>query len=206
MNKLEKEVLVVQRTKLFLGAEFTGFREIKGTEYLERIRKNFLFIKRRIAEQDPSYKQIIPYAVIANPKEKKIYFYRRGSEKGSSEKRLYSKGSIGVGGHLEREDCIGEDPIEAGMLREISEEITINGKFTAKPFGFINLESTEVSRVHFGVVYLIETDAKEVKFNNGEISEGGMLSPESIDSQNMEEWSQNILPHIKKSFHREILF
>jgi predicted NUDIX family phosphoesterase len=198
MDKFEKEVLVVPRAKLFSGDEFTGFKALKNTEYLGRIKNSFEFMKRGPAEKDSSYKQIIPYAVIANKKQGTAYFYRRGSGAGYSETRLYSKGSIGVGGHLEKEDCAENEPIEAGMLREISEEITINGTFRAIPFGFINMENTEVSQVHFGVVYIIETDATEVRFNNGEIVEGGMIPPSEMSAENVEEWTEMLIGPVKE--------
>ena len=198
MDKFEKEVLVVPRAKLFLGDEFSGFKALNGTEYLPRIKEYFQFMKRGLAEKDPSFKQIIPYAVIVNKKDGTAYFYRRGSGAGYSETRLYSKGSIGVGGHLEKEDCVGKDPIEAGMLREISEEITIAGTFKAIPFGFINMENTEVSQVHFGIVYIIETDATEVRFNNGEIAEGGMIAPSKMSTENVEEWTEMLIEPVKE--------
>ncbi|MCX6710190.1 MAG: NUDIX domain-containing protein [Candidatus Woesearchaeota archaeon] len=203
-DKFEKEVLVVPRAKLFLEDEFTGFREMKGAEYLKRIKNSFEFIKRGLAETNPSYKQIIPYAVIANKKKGKAYLYTRGAGKGYSEKRLYSKGSMGVGGHIEHEDCNeGEKGfLEKAMLREISEEISIKGKMEYKLFGFINFENTEVSRVHFGVVYLVETDAEEVSFNNEEIASGKMISGEELEKaageMELEEWTEILIAPIKK--------
>jgi hypothetical protein len=46
MDKFEKEVLVVPRAKLFSGDEFTGFKALKNTEYLGRIKNSFEFMKR----------------------------------------------------------------------------------------------------------------------------------------------------------------
>ena len=55
---------------------------------------------RSRAEEDPAFKQIIPYAVFTSGE--KILHYVRGAKSG--EKRLVSKGSIGVGGHINDHD------------------------------------------------------------------------------------------------------
>ena len=101
MPKNHENVLVVRRT-LFdeLGA-FQGF-EPKIDRYLEMFlnRQNNFFVPRSRAEEDPTFKQIIPYAVFTSGE--KILHYVRGAKSG--EKRLVSKGSIGIGGHINDND------------------------------------------------------------------------------------------------------
>ena len=83
MDKLEKDVLVVDRNALFDAEKdkFQGFKPHSNIDFQSRILKGFKYIKRRIAEQDESHKQPIGYALIMNPKTKKVYIrlHPRGS-------------------------------------------------------------------------------------------------------------------------------
>ena len=65
--------------------------------------KNNHFMPRAKAETDPSFKQIIPYVVITDGKN--ILHYVRGKKAG--EQRLVAKGSVGIGGHINRADAPG---------------------------------------------------------------------------------------------------
>src|SRR5690606_38878145 len=87
---------------------------------------------RAAMERDPSFKQLIPYVVMqwTDPSDGlvRVFTYTRGG--GSSESRLHAKRSIGVGGHISREDADGEDdPYLTGMRRELDEEVTIQGDY-----------------------------------------------------------------------------
>ena len=88
---------------------------IKGnSEVLKRIVQNGLFLRRSELEEDPSFKQIIPYAIISNKEPERsgirqsqsFYLFRRTSKQ--TEKRLHNKFSLGVGGHMNpaNRDCI----------------------------------------------------------------------------------------------------
>ena len=54
------------------------------------------FVERPAAETDPSYKQIIPYAVVSHSGS--YFLLKRKSAQ--SEQRLHNKLSIGIGGHV----------------------------------------------------------------------------------------------------------
>jgi predicted NUDIX family phosphoesterase len=56
-------------------------------------------IEREVAEKDNVNLQVIPYVIMINQEENKIFIYQRGS--GSAEDRLVSKYSIGLGGHID---------------------------------------------------------------------------------------------------------
>ena len=55
-----------------------------------------------------------------------MFQYTRG--KGMGEKRLHSKRSVGVGGHISIQDRITDDavPYDEGMHRELAEEVIID--------------------------------------------------------------------------------
>ena len=66
------------------------------SDSLKMIVQKGLFRKRNELEDDPSFKQIIPYAVISN--KGSFYLFRRRF--GQAEKRLRNLFSLGVGGHM----------------------------------------------------------------------------------------------------------
>lgn len=116
----------------------------------ERILQAVDFAPRDALEEDPSRKQIIPYVV-----------FERGEEiwtmiriKGSSERRLHHKASVGVGGHVERE-APGLDTIRAAMEREVMEELVMEHTHLdlIEYIGVLHDATTPVGAVHMGLVF-----------------------------------------------------
>ena len=99
MAASEENVLVVRRS---LFDELGGFHGLNFApeKYLQALlsRGNNFFMPRAAAEDDPSYKQIIPYALIVHGDT--VLHYVRGKKAG--EQRLVAKGSIGIGGQIGR--------------------------------------------------------------------------------------------------------
>jgi predicted NUDIX family phosphoesterase len=123
-----------------------------------------IFIDRSLAENDPGYKQIIPYQIIQNF-DGSIFTYRRSSK--GNENRLKKKLSLGIGGHINEDDKYNfcddvnisdvESTYNAGRYREWKEEVKVTGaKPKEKIIGVIYDPSTDVGRVHFGIVHLYE--------------------------------------------------
>ena len=77
MNQPEENVLVVKRSLLDQLGSFHGLN-FEPRKYLDAIlsRGNNFFFPRVQAEDDPTYKQIIPYVLLAF--EKKVLYYVRG--------------------------------------------------------------------------------------------------------------------------------
>lgn len=148
---MDEQVLVVPREALFAESPFEGMRRGGVEDLLRRIRSCGFFRRRREVEEDPSLKQIIPYAVVRRAEE--VFLFRRTDRGG--EARLHHLYSIGVGGHINPQDT--GDPIEAGLRREVEEELMFAAPWTAHLVGVLNDERTPVSRVHFGLVYEIWT-------------------------------------------------
>ena len=116
-------VLVVKTEKLsqFISGR-TGLVTESNAEMLDIIRAEHEFIPRPDAENDPGYKQIIPYVVLRRGDE--IFMTRRLKKGG--EARLHGLMSIGVGGHINPVDDIDrESVLLRGLERELDEEVEI---------------------------------------------------------------------------------
>ena len=93
----DEKVLVIRRQLFDDLGSFHGFKpEVESYLPAMLSPENNFFLGRDLAEEDPGYKQIIPYAVFHH--EGRFLHYVRGSKSG--EHRLASKGSIGIGGHI----------------------------------------------------------------------------------------------------------
>ena len=119
---------------------------------------------RDLMEQDPSYKQLIPYVIFRYRDASgttQLFQYTRG--KGQGERRLHAKRSIGVGGHISADDAAQVSAYEEGMRRELEEEVLIDAPYRGRMVGLINDDETEVGRVHLGVVHVLDVDQPAVK-------------------------------------------
>ncbi len=152
------------------------------------------FRPRSQMESDPSYKQLIPYILLQykdSSGQPFLFTYTRG--KGQGEARLHAKRSIGIGGHISEEDAAGgADPYETGMRRELDEEVTIHSEFRETRMGLIYDSSTEVGRVHLGVVHRFELVRPDVKSNEDDLSHTSFASIDELkkDRDRLEVWSQ----------------
>ena len=201
------EILVVSRKKLFLDDYFEGFRKARdinfGDEYEKRIQRNYVFKEREKIEKNPDYKQPIPYVIIFNPKIKKVFSFQRAKkDKDYGEKRLQGKWSFGIGGHRERKDAVPPHPIRRAMLREAEEEVGEVNWQRYRNFGYINDDSDDVGKVHFGIVYLMETHNKIIRPKDREIFQGklrGIRELEKIiETKDVEEWSKIAFKPLKE--------
>jgi len=147
-------------------------------------------------EHDPSYKQLIPYVIfrhVDSQGQPWLFQYTRG--KGQGEKRLHSKRSIGVGGHIASEDASADGqrhPYQEGMRRELEEEVVIGSPFHERCVGLINDDETEVGQVHLGVVHLADVARPEVAPREPEIISAGFLALDHLRAlrDEMESWSR----------------
>jgi predicted NUDIX family phosphoesterase len=162
--------------------------------YVPRIleAQNTRFVPRSLAEDDPSLKQIIPYVLVRRGN--RLLHYVRG--KGSGEKRLVAKGSIGIGGHINHRDedlfGTGTDYYDDAVQRELHEELLIDATLTTRVVALINDDSTPVGQVHFGVVHVCEFGDQHVSRGEPCITELQFLTLEQLSARRdaMETWSQ----------------
>jgi predicted NUDIX family phosphoesterase len=195
----EEMVLCFPRTLLDEIGSFQGIRT-NVAAYIPRIleAENTHFVPRAKAEENPSQKQIIPYVLIK--KGDSYLHYVRG--KGSGEKRLVAKGSIGIGGHINHGDeslfLTGLDFYDEALQRELHEELRMDGHFRSRVVALINDDSTPVGQVHFGIVHLCELGEENVSKGEACITDLRFLTlPELLDLRDqMETWSQLCLEFI----------
>src|SRR5213592_3900621 len=193
MRPPNENVLVVRRSLLDQLGSFQGLN-FQPQKYLDAFlsRGNNFFLPRPEAEINPAYKQIIPYALIAF--ENKMAYYVRGKKAG--EQRLVAKGSIGIGGHMNETDeslfAMDEDAYRAGVEREVNEEIKIDTSFEDRIVALLNDDSTEVGRVHLGVVHVFKLAEPKVEKREAMITALTFLPKNELLArrETMETWSQ----------------
>jgi predicted NUDIX family phosphoesterase len=188
MTVATEQVLVVRRDDIFPDGAWHGF----VTENLERhqqvIRERHIFKPRAEVENDPTFQQIIPYVVFRH-RDRYLLTHRL---RASSEKRLRKQYSLGVGGHINPGDLQGGDPILDGLKREWAEEVIYDGNFDAELLGLLNEESSPVSKVHLGVVFLVDGDTPNIRIRETDKLAGELLTLDEmrIHFLEMESWSQ----------------
>lgn len=196
MSAKKEEVLVVRREDIFPDGAWHGFVS-DGLDRAQRvIREQSFFKPRAEVEDDPTYQQIIPYVVFRHDDR---YFLTKRL-KASSEKRLRQQYSLGVGGHINRDDLAGGDPIYDGLRREWEEEVEYSGQFEAQLLGLINEESAPVSRVHLGVAFLVDGTTPDIRIRETDKLSGELLTLEEmrIFFLSMESWSQIVYEELQK--------
>lgn len=151
---------------------------------LAMLRENSSFILRNEAEGNPDLKQIIPYCVLMHIDEAgttRLFYAQR---RGSADRELGGKWTIGMGGHINLEDgsfgkfLMGKigvknlnpnDRFDATILncvkRELGEELEINWQDVLKIeySALIFTASNEVSKDHVAIVLIIKLANEKVK-------------------------------------------
>ncbi|APZ96713.1 phosphoesterase [Fuerstiella marisgermanici] len=144
---------------------------------------------RNEMEQDPSFKQLIPYCVFEH--DGQLFSYRRGTDQG--EARLHAKRSVGVGGHVSTLDLDREgSPYSEGMKREIEEEVNLASGWTERCVGLINDDESDVGKVHLGIVHIFSLDSAQVTPREKSMLDAGFAPPEELlrELDEFETWSQ----------------
>ncbi len=194
-----EHVLVITRALLDQLGSFQGFQP-EVNRYLEAMLApgaNF-FMERPAAELDPTHKQLIPYSIFHH--DGRYLCYTRGGKSG--EKRLVSKRSVGIGGHInpvdQSHDGLGETMYFNSIEREITEELVIGGTHTQTVIGLINDDSSEVGSVHLGVVHRFELSSAEVSSNEDAIQDLQFFTLAELKAKHeeLEAWSQIIVNHL----------
>ncbi len=201
MSAPDENVLVVRRNLFNELGSFHGLN-FEPQPYLEAMlaRGNNYFLARATAENDPTHKQIIPYAILACGD--RVLHYVRGKKAG--EQRLVAKGSIGIGGHLNDNDeslfAWDEAAYRAGVEREVNEEVQIDTPFEDRIVALLNDDTTEVGRVHLGVVHVFQLEKPEVQKREAMITNLAFLTKSQLEErrENLETWSQICLDHFDR--------
>src|SRR2546422_11719117 len=153
----DEKILVVPR-RMLIQKPFRGFTRAGVEDYLLRVREYGVFRPRAGVEEDPSFKQIIPYLLVRH--RGRLFLVQRSTEGG--ETRLHGKYSIGVGGHINRGGVEGaQDVLDAGMKREMEEELLVRGTWQARPGGVLKDASNPVGQGRFGLVQVGAGDSAD---------------------------------------------
>ena len=189
-----EHVLCVGREDIFPDGAWHGFVATGLERAQEVIRHHSFFMPRSEVEDDPAYQQVIPYIVFRH-RDRHLLTRRL---KASGEKRLHQQYSLGVGGHINPGDLENGDPIDDGLRREWEEEVDYRGRFQAQLLGLINDDSSPVSRVHLGLVFLVDGDSPEIAIRETDKLEGELLTLDEmrIFYLGMESWSQIVYDHL----------
>jgi predicted NUDIX family phosphoesterase len=191
-----ERVLVVPTSLFHRLGYFQGFSS-ETDRYLHELLspEHTSYRPRHEVEEDPSYKQLIPYVIFRHTDgagRAFVFQYTRG--KGQGEGRLHSKRSVGIGGHISAEDH-RDDKLATyaeGMRRELDEEVLINTQYTERCVGLINDDETPVGRVHLGVVHLCDVAEPAVEPREADIMATGFQPIDSLlaNLEGFETWSQ----------------
>ena len=190
-----------------------GFQDLPGVStnmvdwhyFVEEVLSVCRFMRRGDVEDGPTMLQVIPYTVLKF--EDKVLIYNRGVKGG--EQRLANKYSIGVGGHINTEDCL--DPrgstdslltLWRGARREMREELTgvdcSHENLDLSFRGFIQVTNTSVEAVHFGVVLEAEFTASICIKESEEINNLEWVDIDRLGEYNLENWSRLVAINILK--------
>jgi predicted NUDIX family phosphoesterase len=197
VSNAEVERVLVVPTELFhrLG-HFQGFCDQVDRYFTPLLSAaHTSYRPRDQVEQDPSFKQLIPYMILhwrnADGRSQ-VFQYTRGT--GQGEGRLHRKRSVGIGGHISTIDAGADsnsNPYQEGMRRELEEEVIVDCPFTPRCVGLINDDQSEVGRVHLGVVHLLDLESPSVRPRESDITDCGFRPVEEIlaDLDGFETWS-----------------
>jgi predicted NUDIX family phosphoesterase len=193
-------VLVVPTALLHRLGHFQGFCR-DAERYLQELLDpaHTSYRPRHQCEEDPSYKQLIPYVIFRYRDPQggvHLFQYTRG--KGQGEGRLHSKKSVGIGGHISLEDSACETggtaagAYQEGMRRELAEEVIVETPCVETRVGLINDDTTPVGQVHLGVVHIFDVESPDVRPLELDIVDAGFrpLAEILADTSGFESWSQ----------------
>lgn len=198
----EEKVLVFERKILDDIGTFHGL-QFDVNPYLSKIFSpgTLRFMPRSKAEQDPSFKQLIPYVIMTH--DGKYLNYVRGKRAG--ETRLVSKRSIGIGGHINPID--NEIPLlgaremyNCAVDREVAEEVNVKANHTDRIVALLNDDSNEVGQVHLGIVHYWTLESEDVTRKEQMITQMTFMTPNQLNevADTMETWSSLCLKGLEE--------
>jgi len=187
---MTERVLVLPRAAVPGGYDFTGLRRTDADAVAKlraAIASHGRYLSRSEAENDPAFKQVIPYVVV---RDGDLVFLMERTDAGG-DPRLHRKASIGVGGHLNPVDA-GEEPLGAGLAREWAEELVADWQPEFRLAGLLNDDTNPVGAVHLGVVFEVEAAGRPVSVRETDKLSGRFATPaELLEAwDRLETWSQ----------------
>ncbi|MGF9785719.1 hypothetical protein ABEW96_06200 [Bacillus velezensis] len=199
MNKMDEIILAAPRSDVFQN-EMLTFQGVNSEDerivnIMAQIEAHFFEIRRGDAEEDPRFKQPIPYVVIRRDDE--VFVYERLA--GGGESRLHNKLSLGFGGHMNPMEGAASfsEVLKQNTDRELAEELYIReeDKQNIVTLGLINDDENDVGKVHIGILSALQlasaaqVEVKEKDQIAGRWMKLSILKEENV-YQRLEAWSQ----------------
>jgi predicted NUDIX family phosphoesterase len=180
----EEQVYVVPRDVLPDAAGWYGLRTEGLDTFVAAAERDGRYEPRKAMEQDPSFKQIIPYLVLRDGPR---YFLMQRTTAGG-DVRLYGQYSIGVGGHLNP----GDGGLLGGLQREWAEELIADFVPDFRLVALLNDDTTPVGAVHLGAVYEADAAGRLVAIRETHKLSGAFASSAEVAvvADRLETWSQ----------------
>ena len=191
-----EDILVIPRSEAFMHEQpWHGISSKNINSFLQTVAHKKEFLPRALMEQDPRYKQIIPYLIFTHGN--RYFLMQRKAT--ASEQRLKNKFSLGIGGHVRSEDVAGNDSLFDWARREFHEEINYSGTFSITTLGLLNDDSNPVGEVHIGLVLLLQGDSADISIKS-ELKSGFLATVDECTQHydSMESWSQLVFDFLQK--------
>lgn len=216
MKKHPQYILAVTNESL-AGDLQQGMNIVSLNTFVAKAEDNLVIKQRAKLEQEPEFRQIIPYVCVATQRDDKLHFWPYRRTETSGEVRLQGNVSIGFGGHIDLVDVMDDNSvidlfqtIGNAAARELGEELDLAGageEVNLFDNGILIDDSNEVGKVHLGVVLTAilpngvtptsKEDALEVL--------PAMSARELLDSGlPLESWTRIILESIVKVEAKEV--
>jgi predicted NUDIX family phosphoesterase len=186
-----EQVLVVPRAAVIDGSGWTGVRTDGTDRFLAIVAAEGRFAPRAAMEDDPSFKQVIPYLVL---RDRERYFLMRRTRAGG-DARLHDLWSIGVGGHLNP----GDGDLPGGLRREWAEELIAAFVPEFRLVGLLNDDTTPVGSVHLGAVYVADAAGRPVAIRETDKLAGSFATRDEVAAVTdaMETWSRLVFDFLE---------
>ncbi len=158
------------------------------------------FMDRKEAENNPAFKQLIPYVVLQ--KGNSTFRYQRTNK--GNENRLHNKWSVGVGGHINPCDIHADNEefmYETGFYRELAEEtgLLFKSDICKKTIRALLYDNSDnVGRVHFGVVHVVDIGDKEINLEKDKLTNGEFvhIMTHRLEVAKYENWSKLVIDNL----------
>lgn len=207
MGKMDEMIVVAPREQVFAreARTFHGVQDEQNQiqEIIGTIADTYTEKRRGDAEEDPSWKQPIPYVVIRRGEE--LFAYERLA--GGGEGRLHNKLSLGFGGHMNAEAGVStfQELLHTNADRELEEELKISSLEGAemRALGLINDDNNAVGEVHLGILYtFVLPEHVDVQVKETEQIRGFWTSVDELSQpdtyERLETWSQFVVDILDK--------
>jgi predicted NUDIX family phosphoesterase len=183
-------VLGLSRTDIPGGLSFRGVRGVPLDPYLDAVAEHGTFRPRDEVEDDPSWKQIIPYLALRDGE--RLFLMRRTLAGG--DERLHDRYSIGVGGHVNPED----GDVLGGLAREWAEEMEADFTPDFQPVGVLNDDENSVGAVHLGLVFAADAMGRPVEIREKDKLSGSFATLDEVAAvaDRLETWSELLFAHL----------